>query len=54
MTIIGSCDADDPLIRELDLDDLATRVPPEFLEHTTSDPTTVPGRPRRVLRRQRE
>ena len=42
----------DPLIRELDLDDLVTRVPPELLERShptvdpeqvTADPTPIPG-----------
>jgi hypothetical protein len=58
---VGLCDTDDddgdnggndPLITELDLDDLATRVPPELLEpsqpsveseQTTADPTATSG-----------
>ena len=48
----GDNGGNDPLIRELDLDDLATRVPPELLERsqptaepeeTTADPTPNPG-----------
>ena len=47
----GNNGGDDPLIRELDLDNLATQVPPDLLEssqpsveleHTTSDPTPTP------------
>ena len=48
----GDNGGNDPLIRELDLDDLVTRVPPELLEpsqptaepeETTADPTPNPG-----------
>ena len=38
----GEEEADEPLIQELDLDSVLTRVPPEFLEQS-SEPDTTPS-----------
>ena len=40
----GEEEADEPLIQELDLDSVLTRVPPEFLEQS-SEPDTTPSEP---------